>query len=344
VQCDGAQAPRHGGAPVGQIVRIATQEFPGPVASIARLGLRKTRCGARRRAYSAMIAARHRPRHCDDARRRLRRERGPRAWRGGRLPSVGGIPDDGKDAVIILAGGAAEIGIDLARSELGCGQRQAHIILAAGFPAPGPACADLDALGDDAEVGLGVRTLVAVGNDVDVGPDRDCLELALEAAIVELGDVSDRGHGLSPLMPQEPIPCDGKTEMGSETPPNPSGAKRQRRTRANGFFEGEAAARSRPLAGEEKSWMSRVSGGGALPIGRIAMSRRSSTAAVKETDRSHVGAHDADARGLSARPAGMNRTTPSHSHAAKAAPPTRPPRSTGEKRRKTHPRDEGSAE
>ena len=41
---------------------------------------------------------------------------------------------------------------------------------------------------------------------------------------------------LHALVPQEPIPCDGKTVMGSETPPNPSGAKRQRRTRANGFF------------------------------------------------------------------------------------------------------------
>lgn len=51
--------------------------------------------------------------------------RNPRAAGGagafGADRSVRGVPDDGIGIVIILAGGAAEIGVELARTELRCG-------------------------------------------------------------------------------------------------------------------------------------------------------------------------------------------------------------------------------
>src|SRR4051812_47066054 len=91
--------------------------------------------------------------------------------RGPDLPLVRRVPDHGKDAVVVLAGGAAEIGVKLARAELGGCERQAHILLAAVLAAPDPARADLDALGHDPEVRVGLGTLVAVRDDIDVGPD-----------------------------------------------------------------------------------------------------------------------------------------------------------------------------
>src|SRR5439155_26013090 len=124
-------------------------------------------------------------------------ERPPRWWRGGRTSLVRRVPDHGEDAVVVLAGRAAEVGVQLARSELGRCERQTHIVLAAGLTAPDPARTDLDALRDDPEVGVGLDALVAVRDDIDVGADRDGLELALVAAIVVLGDVSDCSHGLS---------------------------------------------------------------------------------------------------------------------------------------------------
>jgi hypothetical protein len=57
--------------------------------------------------------------------------------------------DHGEDAVVVLAGGTAEVGVEPSRSELGSRERQAHIVLAAGLAAPDPASTDLDALGDD---------------------------------------------------------------------------------------------------------------------------------------------------------------------------------------------------
>ena len=52
---------------------------------------------------------------------------------------IGRIPDHGKDAVVILAGGAAEVGVELARPEFRGGERQAHIVLAGVFAAVGRA-------------------------------------------------------------------------------------------------------------------------------------------------------------------------------------------------------------
>jgi hypothetical protein len=48
---------------------------------------------------------------------------------------------------------------------------------AAVVPAPDPACADLDALGDNAEVLVGVGGLVAVRDEVDLGPVQKCPSL-----------------------------------------------------------------------------------------------------------------------------------------------------------------------
>src|SRR3546814_8138729 len=59
--------------------------------------------------------------------------------------SVGGVPDDGEGVLVILSGGAAEIGVDLAWSELGCRHAQRHIVLAGAFAGPDPAAADLRA-------------------------------------------------------------------------------------------------------------------------------------------------------------------------------------------------------
>jgi hypothetical protein len=89
-----------------------------------------------------------------DRQDKMRRENGPRACsaRAG-LSSIRRVPDDGQDAVVVLDGGVAKVGVELARSELGCCERQAHIVLAAGLAAPDPASTDLDALYDDSEVG-----------------------------------------------------------------------------------------------------------------------------------------------------------------------------------------------
>ena len=59
------------------------------------------------------------------------------------------IPDQGKHAIVILAGGATEIGVELARTEFGRCERQAHIFLAAALATADPACPDLNALGQD---------------------------------------------------------------------------------------------------------------------------------------------------------------------------------------------------
>jgi hypothetical protein len=85
----------------------------------------------------------------------MRRENGPALIARGRPYLVCRVPDHGEDAVFVLAGGTAEVGVEPSRSELGSRERQAHIVLAAGLAAPDPASTDLDALGDDPEVGVG---------------------------------------------------------------------------------------------------------------------------------------------------------------------------------------------
>jgi hypothetical protein len=74
--------------------------------------------------------------------KRRARERPPHteaAW-----PFVNRTPDRDKDAAIILTGRAAEIGVVLARSELGRGKRKAHIVLAIVLTTPARAGADLN--------------------------------------------------------------------------------------------------------------------------------------------------------------------------------------------------------
>ena len=124
------------------------------------------------------------------------------------MTSVCRIPDQGEHAVIVLAGGASEIGVELARSELGRCQREAHILLAAALAATDPARPDLDVLGQDAEVGMGLGGLVAVRDNVDLGPDGDGPELALVGAVVVLGRRIRSQSWSCPLsvVREEPIP------------------------------------------------------------------------------------------------------------------------------------------
>src|SRR5688572_26968461 len=68
--------------------------------------------------------------------------------------SVGGVPDHREGVVVVLTGGPAEIGVELARPELGCRQAQAHVFLARALAGFDPGCADLDALGQHPEVRL----------------------------------------------------------------------------------------------------------------------------------------------------------------------------------------------
>ena len=70
--------------------------------------------------------------------------------------SVGRIPDHGVEAVIVLACGAAQIGVEFARTKFGGGKGKAHIFLAGSFALLGPAGTDLDALRHHAIIGLSV--------------------------------------------------------------------------------------------------------------------------------------------------------------------------------------------
>jgi hypothetical protein len=48
-------------------------------------------------------------------------------------PLLRRVPDDGVDAVIVLAGGAAKIGVELLGAESGIGQAQRDIVFAGGL-------------------------------------------------------------------------------------------------------------------------------------------------------------------------------------------------------------------
>jgi hypothetical protein len=81
-----------------------------------------------------------------------------------------GFPDHRKHAVIVLAAGAtrrrvAEIGMELARSELGRRKREACIVLAVVVTTRAPASADLG-LGSDRQIGTGLGALRGFGIDV----------------------------------------------------------------------------------------------------------------------------------------------------------------------------------
>jgi hypothetical protein len=76
--------------------------------------------------------------------------------------SVGRVPDQGVEAVIVLACGAAQIGVEFLRPKLRGGKGEAHIFLAGGFAFFGPARTKLDALGEDAVVWLSACRLIEV--------------------------------------------------------------------------------------------------------------------------------------------------------------------------------------
>ncbi|KAK0351401.1 hypothetical protein LTR94_025097, partial [Friedmanniomyces endolithicus] len=109
------------------------------------------------------------------------------------------VPDDGEGVLVILARGTAEIGIETAGSELGCGQAQRHIVLAGHFAAPQPSRPDVGAGGNNPEIRLDLAGLAAVGDDLDIGADREGAKLALEAMAIA-GDKSDCGHFQSPWL------------------------------------------------------------------------------------------------------------------------------------------------
>jgi hypothetical protein len=78
------------------------------------------------------------------------------------VASVGGGPDQGVEAVIVLACGPAQIGVEFLGAKLGGGKGEAHIFLVGGFAFLGPAHTDLDALGEDAVVWLSACRLIEV--------------------------------------------------------------------------------------------------------------------------------------------------------------------------------------
>jgi hypothetical protein len=90
--------------------------------------------------------------------------------------SVSRVPDQGVEAIIILACGFPKIGIKFLGAELWGGKRKAHIFLAGGFALLCLARTDFDALGQDAVIRLGVRCLGCIGDDLNIGADRNCLD------------------------------------------------------------------------------------------------------------------------------------------------------------------------
>jgi hypothetical protein len=166
--------------------------------------------------------------------------------------SVARIPDDGVKVLIIGTCRLAEVGVELLRPELGRGDREAHILLARGSTCAGPARADLDALGQHPEVGLGLGGLLDVRHDVDLGLDRDGAKVACVTSIGLLGDVSDCGHDI--LLCVSPEACssgDAGPSMTAATVLNPKGRSAAKDPRAELFWS--AAFARKPLERREKS-------------------------------------------------------------------------------------------
>src|SRR6185295_9523766 len=144
---------------------------------------------------------------------------------GSDLRLLARVPDQRVDVRIGLARGPAEVRIERLRSELGSGDRQRHVLLPRHLAQAQPAGTDLDALGEDAEVGLVVGGLVGDGHDGDVGPDGEGPELALVVAVVVLGDGSDGSHVLTPLLSGgDPFPRRHAPPRGSRPPVAPKRA------------------------------------------------------------------------------------------------------------------------
>src|SRR5204863_375332 len=147
---------------------------------------------------------------------------------------------------------ATEVGIEPARPEFGGRKAQRHIGVASRFALAEPTGTDLDAAREDTIVGLDVVSAPIVGHDLNVGADRERLDLTLEALAVA-GDITDGSHCWSPYMRARTVRATGATERPAEAGrANPSGPKRQRRTGAAELFAAKAAARSpRHAAGGE---------------------------------------------------------------------------------------------
>lgn len=90
------------------------------------------------------------------------------------------VPDEGIAVLVILAGGAPEIGIDGTGAKLRGRHGDADIFPARDFAGTDPPAAQLAAAGKDAVIGL-IADLAAIGDDFDLGADREGLEDALEA-------------------------------------------------------------------------------------------------------------------------------------------------------------------
>ena len=104
--------------------------------------------------------------------------------------SVDRVPDQGEDIVVILAGRAAKVDVDAARSELGGGEAQRDIVLAGLLAGLDPARAQFDRSAQHPVVGLAGRGFGAVGDDLDVGAYREGLDLASKAAVFSARDIA----------------------------------------------------------------------------------------------------------------------------------------------------------
>jgi hypothetical protein len=105
---------------------------------------------------------------CGQWRQREGARPGVFATPGRAFPSFGRVPDDGEEVRVILTGGAGKIGVELARTELRRREAEAYILLAGFLAGLAPARADLEAIGDDPEVGLIAGLLRRIGRDLDL--------------------------------------------------------------------------------------------------------------------------------------------------------------------------------
>src|SRR6202012_4661110 len=88
---------------------------------------------------------------------------------GRAIPLVRRAPDDGEHAVIVLAGGAAQVGEEALWAETGVGQGKRDVLLAGRLARLDPAGADFDIVAEHPVVGLGIAGLAGVEGDGDGG-------------------------------------------------------------------------------------------------------------------------------------------------------------------------------
>ena len=132
-----------------------------------------------------------------------------------RVASVGWIPDHGEHAVIVLGGGAMRDWRRACADQTGAMRATgSHFAVALGAAAF--SLTDLEPLGQNADVGMGLGGLVAVRDDVDIGTDGDGPELALVGAVVVLGRRIRSQSWSCPLsvVREEPIPSRWRDRNG----------------------------------------------------------------------------------------------------------------------------------